>query len=136
MIKVRKVWLTEDAVCIETEAGNVYEEHFADYPRLRLATPRQRQRYTLDATGIHWDELDEDLCFEGFLKPQNRNRLYQVFINHPELNAAAVARRLGFSQSLLAQYISGAKRPSPQREARILSEIRTIGKELAEELWE
>ncbi len=131
MIKVKKVWLTKDAVCIETEDGNVYEERFADYPRLRLATPRQRQRYTTDTVGIHWEELDEDLCFEGFLKSQSRNRLYQVFINHPELNATAVARRLGLSQSLLAQYISGAKHPSSQREAKILAEIRAIGKELA-----
>lgn len=38
------------------------------------------------------------------------NPLYDVFIDHPELNASAIARRLGISQSLFAQYISGTKK--------------------------
>lgn len=50
---------------------------------------------------------------------------------HPELNASAVARRLGIAQSLLAQYISGSKKPSPERERMILTEIHKIGEELA-----
>ena len=38
--------------------------------------------------------------------------LYRIFISHPELNASAVARRMGISQSLMSQYISGIKKPS------------------------
>lgn len=49
---------------------------------------------------------------------------------HPEINASAVARRLGMAQSLLAQYISGAKIPSEERLEMIEAEIREIGKEL------
>lgn len=30
--------------------------------------------------------------------------LYRIFISHPELNASAVARRMGISQSLMSQY--------------------------------
>ena len=37
--------------------------------------------------------------------------LYRIFISHPELNASAVARRMGISQSLMSQYISGIKKP-------------------------
>lgn len=37
--------------------------------------------------------------------------LYRIFISHPELNASAVARRMGISQSLMSQYISGIKSP-------------------------
>ena len=29
--------------------------------------------------------------------------LYRIFISHPELNASAVARRMGISQSLMSQ---------------------------------
>lgn len=36
--------------------------------------------------------------------------LYRIFISHPELNASAVARRMGISQSLMSQYISGIKK--------------------------
>ena len=56
--------------------------------------------------------------------------LYRIFISHPELNASAVARRMGISQSLMSQYISGIKTPSPEREALIVNTIKDIGKEL------
>lgn len=56
--------------------------------------------------------------------------LYRIFISHPELNASAVARRMGISQSLMSQYISGTKKPSQEREALIVNTIKDIGKEL------
>lgn len=36
--------------------------------------------------------------------------LYRIFISHPELNASAVARRMGISQSLMSQYIMWNKK--------------------------
>ena len=39
---------------------------------------------------------------------------------HPELNASAVARRMGISQSLMSQYISGIKKPSQERELSLI----------------
>ena len=48
----------------------------------------------------------------------------------PELNASAVARRLGLSQSLFAQYVSGTKKPSKQRFDEIIETMREIGREL------
>ena len=51
-------------------------------------------------------------------------------MSHSELNASAIARRLGMAQSLLAQYISGSKKPSKEREDLILNEIRKVGAEL------
>ena len=75
--------------------------------------------------------LDEDVSFESFEyddpEPQGISR---VFLTHPELNASAIARRLGISQSLMAQYINGVKKPSKERERLILNEIKAIGKEL------
>lgn len=56
--------------------------------------------------------------------------LYRIFISHPELNASAVARRMGISQSLMSQYISGIKKSSQEREALIVNTIKDIGKEL------
>ena len=34
-------------------------------PRLLRATPEQRNKYELSASGIHWPEIDEDLSFRG-----------------------------------------------------------------------
>lgn len=132
MIKIEKIWLTDSAVWIRTADGREAHENYDDYPRLKCATDAQRANYSADSYGIHWPEIDEDLCFEGFFRKKKQSTLYQVFISHPELNASAVARRLGMAQSLLAQYISGVKQPSPERKQLILSEIRRIGTELSE----
>lgn len=83
-----------------------------------------------DEFGINWPELDEDLSFEGFFEPKTRTELYRFFTAHPELNASAIARRMGISQSLFAQYISGIKVPSPSRKADIYATLHSIGEEL------
>lgn len=129
-MKIEKIWLTEDAVWIRTENGDEACEYFKDYPRLKHASLSQRENYQADANGIHWPEIDEDLCFEGFFSRKEPNILYRLFITHPELNASAVARRLGISQSLFAQYINGTKKPSESRMQLILDTIREIGQEL------
>lgn len=131
MIAVKKIWITDSAVWIKTADGREACEKFSDYPRLRYATQQQREKYTADAFGIRWEEIDEDLSYEGFFRSKLTNTLYDLFMSHPEINASAIARRLGMAQSLLAQYISGAKKPSNERLELIKSEIRKIGKELS-----
>lgn len=128
---IEKIWLTEDAVWIRRDDGAEAFESFSDYPRLRDASDEQRRNYTSDKFGISWPELDEDLSFEGFFTPKPKTRLRSIFIEHPELNASAVARRIGISQSLFAQYISGIKKPSERRFKEIVETIREIGRELA-----
>ena len=130
MMTIEKIWITDTAVWIRTVDGREACEKFSDYPRLKYATPEQRNNYIADAFGIHWEEIDEDLSFEGFFNPKSTNVLYELFMAHPEINASAVARRLGMAQSLLAQYINGTKRPSDERLECIKAEIRLIGSEL------
>ena len=130
MNKIVKIWLTEDALWIRTAEGNEACEYFADYPRLKYASPAQRERYEADEFGISWPELDEDLSFDGFLEPKKQSELYCIFMAHPELNASAVARRMGIAQSLFAQYISGTKKPSAKRMNEILAVLHSIGQEL------
>ena len=111
-MKIEKVWLTDTAVWIRTDEGKESCELFADYPRLHYATKEQLVDFTTDEFGIHWDDLDEDLSFEGFFDKKEPTALYQLFMAHPELNVSALARRMGISQSLMAQYISGKKTPA------------------------
>ena len=110
MIKVEKIWLTDDAVWIKTDDGREACEKFADYPRLKYATTEQRSNYVADAFGLHWDDIDEDLSFEGFFDKEETT--------------------MGISQSLMAQYISGKKSLSESRKALILDTVRAIGQEL------
>lgn len=130
MITVEKIWLTDNAVWIKTTDGLEGCERFSDYPRLKYATQAQRENFESDVFGIHWPEIDEDLSFEGFFRTKKTNELYEFFMAHPEINASAVARRLGIAQSLLAQYISGTKHPSEERLESIKNEIKKIGAEL------
>ena len=130
MVKVVKIWLTDTEIWIQTEDGKTANEMFADYPRLKYATQEQRKNYTTDDFGIHWEDLDEDLSFEGFFQKKNETLLYRLFMEHPELNASAIARRMGISQSLFAQYISGIKKPSEKRLNEILTTMQEVGREL------
>lgn len=129
---VDEIWLTDTAIWIRTADGKEACEKFANYPRLKFATSEQRARFTVNKFGVRWEELDEDLSFEGFFSEKKTVPLYNLFMAHPELNAAAVARRLGMSQSLFAQYVSGTKKPSEKRLREIIETIRAIGRELSD----
>ena len=130
MEKIAKIWLTDDAVWIRTTSGEEACEKFSDYPRLRYATKEQRANYEADEYGLHWEDIDEDLSFEGFFDKRETTQLYKLFMAHPELNVSAIARRMGISQSLMAQYISGKKKANDERVALILNTVREIGQEL------
>ena len=85
MMTIEKIWITETAVWSKTDDGREACEKFSDYPRLKFATQAQRENYTADAFGIHWEEIDEDLSFEGFFRQKNTNTLYELFMAHPEI---------------------------------------------------
>ena len=72
MIEITKIWLTPTEIWIQTSDGRKACERFDDYARLRKATPAERARYTLSPYGIHWEQLDEDLCYEGFFYNKNK----------------------------------------------------------------
>lgn len=128
--EITKVWLTDDAIWLRTLDGREAYAQYNQYPRLKYATKNQRESFELNHFGIHWDEIDEDLSFDGFFEDKPKSMLYKIFMSHPELNASVIARRLGMSQNILAQYISGTKRPSKENEHRILDEVRKVGAEL------
>lgn len=128
---ITKIWLTDDAVHIMTADGRQAKELFADYARLKNAPREALEDYTANAFGIHWNLLNEDLAFDNFFQEKHDNPLYRLFLNHPEINVSALARRMGISQSLMAQYVSGGKRPSKERTDAIVEELRKIGAELS-----
>ena len=68
MEKIERIWLTDDAVWIRTADGREACEKFYDYPRLRYATKEQRANYEADEYGLHWEDIDEDLSFEGMFR--------------------------------------------------------------------
>jgi len=57
--------------------------------------------------------------------------LPQFFDYYKEINASALAERIPMDRSLLAQYKSGAKHPSEKQVQKILSGIKSLGRELS-----
>lgn len=130
-MKISKLWFENDRIYILTDDGRTLWQSLLYYRRLREATNEQRADYELDDEGIHWEALDEDVSFESFEyedpEPQGVSRL---FLTHPELNDAAIARRLGIDCGAMRQYVNGMRKPSPDMERRIFNEVRHVASEL------
>ena len=64
-----KVRFDEDTMWLTLADGRQLGVPLASFPRLNGATPQQRQKYILSGggTGLHWDELDEDISVESML---------------------------------------------------------------------
>ncbi len=130
-MKVNKIWFENNRIYALTDDGRTLWQSLLYYPRLRSATQEQRDQYEINAFGIRWDAIDEDISFDSFgyddPEPQGLSR---VLLSHPELNMSALARRLGIQQSLMAAYANGTKKPSKERAELIIREIQSIGAEL------
>ena len=130
-MRISKIWFADDRIYGLTDDGRELWQSLLYYRRLRNATDEERANYEIDDEGIHWYDLDEDVSFESFeYDDPEPTGISRIFLSHPELNASAVGRRLGISQSLMAQYINGTKKPSKERERLIMDEIILISQEL------
>lgn len=130
-MKIVKIWFDNDRIYGLTDDGRTLWQSLLYYRRLRNADEVALADYEMDDEGIHWPQLDEDVSFESFeYDDPEPTGVSFVFLSHPELNASAVGRRLGISQSLMVQYVNGTKKPSKERERMILNEISNICKEL------
>lgn len=67
-MEIQKIWFDENAIFIATKEGIEKSMPLHWFPSLEKATAQQRNQYSLSPFGIHWEELDEDLSFEGFFK--------------------------------------------------------------------
>lgn len=126
-----KIWFADNRIYGETDDGRTLFQSLLYYKRLLNATDEQRNNYEMDDDGIHWREIDEDVSFESFeYENPEPVGISKFFLSHPEINASAIARRLGIHQSLFACYINGTKKPSKEREELIMNEVRALGVEL------
>ena len=64
-----RIWFDEDNLWVELIDGRQMSMPLAYFPRLLKASPEQRTRYEISGggTGLHWDELDEDISVAGLL---------------------------------------------------------------------
>ncbi len=67
--RVHAVSFTAEALVVRLTDGRAISVPLASLPRLRGATPAQRNHWQLTGggVGIHWTDLDEDISLAGLL---------------------------------------------------------------------
>jgi transcriptional regulator with XRE-family HTH domain len=83
----------------------------------------------LEAINLHFEDQGGGITYDDIKITLD---LPQFFEFYSIINASALSKRIKMNQSLLAQYISGHKKPSPAQLQRILNGIRQLGRELAD----
>jgi len=65
----KKVWFDEENMWVCLIDGRQLSVPLTYFPRLLNATPEQRKKYEMSGggTGLHWEELDEDISVPGLL---------------------------------------------------------------------
>lgn len=65
----QKIFFDADNLWVELADGRKLSVPLAFFPRLLNATPQQREAYEISGggTGLHWDEIDEDLSVKNLL---------------------------------------------------------------------
>jgi hypothetical protein len=57
----------EHSFWVDLEDGRTLGVPLAWFPRLLHATPEQRAKVELSRSGLHWDEIDEDISVAGLI---------------------------------------------------------------------
>jgi hypothetical protein len=57
----------DDSFWVDLEDGRTLGIPLAWYPRLLHGSPELRAKVSISYSGLHWDELDEDISVAGLL---------------------------------------------------------------------
>ncbi|HBF29607.1 DUF2442 domain-containing protein [Rhizobium sp.] len=66
-ISATDVRFDDDDMWVSLSDGRVLGVPLAWFPRLLNASKEQRHQFELSISGIHWDELDEDISVAGLI---------------------------------------------------------------------
>ena len=71
-IGVKNIWFTSDKVYFELRDGREIGVPLDWFPKLKEASPEERNNYYLTANGagVHWESLDEDISVKYLLREQ------------------------------------------------------------------
>lgn len=66
-ISATAVRFDEHTMWVDLTDGRTLGVPLAWFPRLLRASPDARERVEISRTGLHWEELDEDISIAGLL---------------------------------------------------------------------
>lgn len=135
MEKIQKVWFDDQRIYVQTDDGKTLSRPLEAFPVLKDASGEERNAFKIGRFGddIRWEALDEDIHISSFYEtsePDMENEVARLFLMFPQLNVSEMARYIGINKSLLAKYIYGIKRPSPERLSQIKSAFHSVGERL------
>jgi hypothetical protein len=67
LVQATKVDFDEDQMWVHLDDGRVFGVPLGWYPRLLHGSADDRARVWISPSGLHWDELDEDISVAGIL---------------------------------------------------------------------
>jgi len=62
-----QIWFDNENIYLKDNNDKIGYLPLKDYKPLFNASIEERNEYTFSPFGIHWNKLDEDLCFSGFI---------------------------------------------------------------------
>ena len=68
-VRAVKIWIDDANLWLSLADGRQLAVPLAYFPKLLNASPEQRLNFETSGrgTGIHWEEIDEDISVEGLL---------------------------------------------------------------------
>lgn len=111
----------------KTKTG--YSAYAEKYPVYTVGNSLEDLKFNiLEAINLHFESKNKTISEDDLKITLD---LPQFFEFYKVINAKALSERIGINQSLLAQYITGVKKPSANQTLRILKGVQQVGKELA-----
>lgn len=77
-----KIWFDKENMWVALTDGRQLSIPLVYFPRLLNATSEQRNNYELSGggTGIHWEEIDEDISVPGLILGNKDLKYYKKMI--------------------------------------------------------
>ena len=63
----KSVRFDDNSMWVDLADGRIIAVPLAWFPRILHATPKQREQVEISHSGLHWEELDEDISIAGLL---------------------------------------------------------------------
>lgn len=67
LVQATKVEFDQDRMCVFLDDGRTIGVPLAWFPRLLRGSAADRAKVWISPSGLHWDELDEDISIAGIL---------------------------------------------------------------------
>lgn len=76
-VRATAVRFDDDAMWVDLDDGRTLGIPLAWFPRLFHGTPEQRVEVRISPSGLHWEELDEDISIAGLLAGRGDRTLFR-----------------------------------------------------------